>query len=63
MAKEVMVNKEECTACNLCIETTPSVFRADSEGLAEVYDVNGASEEEIQEAIDSCPAQCIHWKE
>ena len=58
-----MVVKEECTACNLCVETVPGVFRADADQLAEVYDVSGASEEEIQEAIDSCPAQCIKWKE
>jgi ferredoxin len=23
----------------------------------------GASEDEIQDAIDQCPVQCIHWQE
>jgi len=28
-----------------------------------VFDANGAPESEIQDAIDMCPAACIHWKE
>jgi ferredoxin len=29
--------------------------------LSEVHNPTGAPEEKIQEAIDSCPVQCIHW--
>ncbi len=35
----------------------------DENNKAEVFDPNGASEQEIQEAMDACPAACIHWKE
>ena len=63
MAKVPYVEKDECTACNLCIETVPTVFRADDENKAEVFDASGAPESEIQDAIDMCPAACIHWKE
>jgi ferredoxin len=31
------------------------------EGVSEVYDPRGASEAKIQDAIDSCPMQCISW--
>jgi len=30
---------------------------------AEVIKPEGAPEELIQEAIDSCPVECIHWEE
>ncbi len=63
MAKVAYVEKEECTECNVCVDTVPTVFRMDENNKAEVFDPNGASEQEIQEAIDACPAACIHWKE
>ena len=56
------VDKDECTACNLCSDELPAVFGADEEGLAFVKDQNGASEDEIQEQIDNCPAECIKWE-
>lgn len=63
MAKVPYVDKDECTSCLLCTETVPTVFRMDDDNKAEVFDPNGASESEIQEAMDMCPAACIHWKE
>ena len=63
MAKMPYVDQEECTGCGLCEETCPGVFQLNEDGVAEVYNPEGASEEEIQEAIDVCPVECIHWKE
>ena len=63
MAKEVYVDKDECTACGQCTDDLPEVFKLDDDDLAEVHDSAGASEEEIQEEIDACPGECIHWKE
>jgi len=63
MAKMPYVDQEECTGCGLCEETCPGVFQLNEDGVAEVYNPEGASEEEIQEAIDICPVECIHWKE
>ncbi len=63
MAKVPYVVKEECTSCGLCVDTVPTVFRFDDDMKAEVFDPAGASEAEIQEAIDTCPAACIHWEE
>jgi ferredoxin len=39
-----------------------AVFRMGDDGYAEVYDPTGASEKEIQDAIDNCPVSCIHWQ-
>jgi len=63
MAKIPYVDKDECTSCNVCVDMVSTVFQMDEENKAEVYDPNGASEAEIQDAMDSCPVLCIHWKE
>ena len=64
MRRVPWVDKEECTGCQLCVSNLPDVFRLDEDGLAECYNPEGASENDIQsEAIDVCPAECIHWKE
>lgn len=63
MAREVYVDQDECTSCEQCVDDLPEVFRMNDADLAEVYNQEGASEEEIQEVIDACPAECIHWKE
>ena len=57
------VDKDECTGCELCVDNLPDVFRMDDDDLAECYNQEGATEEEIQEdAIDVCPVECIHWE-
>jgi ferredoxin len=63
MARVPYVDKDECTCCNVCVDMVSSVFQTDEENKAEVYDPNGASEAEIQDAMDACPVLCIHWKE
>lgn len=56
--------EDECIACGACEEICPEVFRLnDSLGCAQVLNPTGAPEEKIQEAIDSCPVQCIHWSD
>ena len=62
MSKKLYVDKSICISCEMCVNTVPGVFRMSEDGLAEVYDPAGASEEEIQDAIDNCPVNCIHWE-
>ena len=63
MARIPYVDQEECISCESCVELCPGVFRIDDAvDKAEAYDPTGASEAEIQEAMDNCPAECIHWK-
>jgi len=61
MAKDVYVDEIECTGCELCVDTLPDVFETTEDGLSHVYNSEGASEDSIQEVIDNCPAECIHW--
>ncbi len=57
------VDKDECTSCELCTEIAPNTFVMEDDDKAGVSDAAGDDEDTIQEAIDSCPAECIHWKE
>ena len=63
MAKIPVVDQEECVGCGNCVETCPDVFCLNDDGVAEAHDPNGATEEDIQEAIDSCPVECISWED
>ena len=62
MAKEVYVDQDECTGCELCVDSLPEVFEM-KDDVSFVHNPAGASEEKIQEVIDDCPSECIMWKE
>jgi ferredoxin len=61
MPRKLFVDQDVCISCRLCVETVPEVFRMNNDDLAEVYDPLGVTEDKIQEAIDGCPVNCIHW--
>jgi len=62
MAK-VKINTEECIGCESCVEICLEVFAFDeSEEKAYVIKEEGGPEDLIQEAVDNCPVECIHWE-
>ncbi len=65
MPKDVYVDQDECTSCGQCADNLPEVFAMDDDDLAYVVDGGNtaAGEDAIQEEIDQCPGECIHWKE
>jgi len=63
MARNVYVDQDECIGCELCTDMCPEVFRMSDAGVSEVSNPEGAPEEKIQEAIDNCPVECIHWED
>ncbi len=64
MGKEVFIEEEECIGCGTCEEMCEEVFRLNEETeKAEVIMPEGGPEDLIQEVIDSCPVECIHWEE
>jgi len=64
MAKRVYIDEEECIGCGTCEEICEEVFKLNEEtDTAEVIKPEGGPEDLIQEAIDSCPVECIHWEE
>lgn len=57
---EVKLDQDECIGCEACVETCPSVFGFnDDEAKAYVIDGANADEECVDEAIASCPVECI----
>ena len=62
MNKKATVDQENCISCGLCVSTCPAVFRFGSSGKSEAYNPTGASENDVQQAIDGCPVQCIGWE-
>jgi ferredoxin len=62
MARTPYVDQDACIGCQLCANTLPEVFRMNEHSLAEVHAPAGAPEDQIQEVIDSCPVNCIHWE-
>lgn len=64
MAKKVVLDADECVACGTCVEICPDVFKMDDgDDVAEVIKETGGPDDQIQEAIDSCPVQCIHMED
>jgi ferredoxin len=63
MSKKVVIDQEECIGCESCVEICPEVFAFDPDTeKAYVIKPEGGPEEDIQEAIDSCPVECISWE-
>jgi ferredoxin len=62
MPRIPFVDSDLCTGCELCVETVPDVFQMEGD-VATVTDPEGASEEEIQEAVDNCPVEAITWQD
>ncbi|KAL5559813.1 hypothetical protein UlMin_036024 [Ulmus minor] len=55
------VDEFSCIGCKNCANVAPDVFSIEEDfGRARVYN-QGGDPELVQQAIDSCPVDCIHW--
>lgn len=64
MGKTVVIDTAECVGCESCVELCPEVFEFDDENeKAVVILPEGGDEECIEEAISTCPSECISWEE
>ena len=60
--KGVYVDELTCIGCKHCAHVAHNTFYIEPEyGRSRVVRQDGDSEEVIQEAIDTCPVDCIHW--
>ncbi|MEM6447400.1 MAG: ferredoxin, partial [Cyanobacteria bacterium P01_D01_bin.123] len=51
-----------CIGCSHCVYVARNTFFLEEEyGMARVMQQDGDPESVIQEAIDTCPVDCIHW--
>jgi len=61
--KKPAIDLGECVDCDACIEACPNVFRRNDAGYIEVLELPEYPEEEVEEAIKNCPADCIKWED
>ena len=60
--KGVYVDEITCIGCKHCAHVARETFFIEPDyGRSRVVRQDGDSEEVIQEAIDTCPVDCIHW--
>ncbi len=60
--KAVWVDERKCIGCTYCSSVATNTFAMEPEqGRARAFRQDGDSEELIQEAIDTCPVDCIEW--
>lgn len=58
----VYVDEPTCIGCRHCAHVARNTFYMEpSNGRSRVFRQDGDPEEIIQEAIDTCPVDCIHW--
>ena len=61
--KGVYVDEVTCIGCKNCVHIAPNTFFVEQEhGRSRVFNQDGETEAIVQEAIDTCPVDCIHWK-
>ncbi|MGB5158509.1 ferredoxin [Desulfobacterium sp. N47] len=63
MGKRVIIDTKECIGCQSCVELCPEIFEFDEEQeKAKVILPKEGDEECIEEAMSTCPVECIHWE-
>ncbi|MFH1112851.1 MAG: ferredoxin [Pseudomonadota bacterium] len=64
MAKKVVIDQEACTGCGTCAAIAEDCFALNEETeKAHVTDIAACSDDDVQEAIDTCPEEAISWAE
>jgi ferredoxin len=60
--KAVWVDEAVCIGCRYCAHVASNTFVVEeSWGRSRAIRQDGDTTERIQEAIDTCPVDCIHW--
>ena len=60
--KAVWVDEAVCIGCRYCAHVASNTFVVEpNQGRSRAIRQDGDTTERIQEAIDTCPVDCIHW--
>ena len=60
--KAIWVDEAACIGCQYCVHVATNTFFVDEDlGRARVIRQNGDDLEVVQEAMDTCPVDCMHW--
>tara|TARA_B100000674_G_scaffold421069_1_gene372536 strand:- start:178 stop:675 length:498 start_codon:yes stop_codon:yes gene_type:complete len=62
--KAIWVDEANCIGCQYCVHVASNTFIVDEDlGRARVIRQNGDTLETVQEAMNTCPVDCMHWVE
>ncbi len=60
--KAIWVDESRCIGCRYCAHVATNTFIVDEDyGRSRAVRQDGDSLEVLEEAIDTCPVDCIHW--
>tara|TARA_Y200000002_G_scaffold296023_1_gene250546 strand:+ start:1013 stop:1378 length:366 start_codon:yes stop_codon:yes gene_type:complete len=60
--KAIWVDEARCIGCRYCAHVATNTFIVDEEyGRSRAIRQDGDNLEILQEAMDTCPVDCIHW--
>ena len=60
--RAVWVDESTCIGCRYCAHVATNTFVMEPDlGRSRAIRQDGDSTDRIQEAIDTCPVDCIHW--
>ena len=60
--KAVWVDESVCIGCRYCANVCPNTFLIEPDfGRSRAVRQDGDTTQRIQEAIETCPVDCIHW--
>ena len=60
--KAIWVDESRCIGCKYCVHVATNTFIVDEDhGRSRAIRQDGDNVEILQEAIDTCPVDCIHW--
>ena len=59
--EKLIVDKDKCIGCGMCVNSFPDYFDFDDEGLSEVKkeEVEPEEKKEILDAVEMCPTEAI----
>lgn len=56
------VDFECCIMCEICLDLAPHAFTLNDAGFIDVLPLEDYSDENIHEAVNNCPKDCISWE-
>ena len=60
--KAIWVDESRCIGCRYCAHVATNTFIVDEDyGRSRAIRQDGDNLDTLQEAIDTCPVDCIHW--
>jgi ferredoxin len=62
MAKQIIIDEDACTGCGTCAAIAEDCFELNEETEKAYVKADGnCPEDDVQEAIDTCPEEAITW--